>query len=75
MGVLVEITMNHYSLTATSIKQNWGAARIAGLYLLLGCLWILFSDQLAAVIAPDQATLTKLSMFKGWGYVLVTALL
>ena len=67
--------MNHYSLTATSIKQNWGAARIAGLYLLLGCLWILFSDQLAAVIAPDQATLTKLSMFKGWGYVLVTALL
>jgi PAS domain S-box-containing protein len=67
--------MDHDLLIAASIKQNWGAARIAGLYLLIGCLWILFSDQLAALIAPDQAMLARLSMFKGWGYVFVTALL
>jgi hypothetical protein len=48
---------------------------IAGTYLLIGSLWILFSDQFAARIAPNQIVLTQISIYKGWGYVLVTALL
>jgi len=50
-----------------------GPARIAGLYLLMGVIWILFSDIIAAEIAPDQAALTKISIYKGWGYIIVTA--
>jgi PAS domain S-box-containing protein len=50
-----------------------GPARIAGLYLLMGVLWILFSDIIAAEIAPDQVALTKISIYKGWGYVILTA--
>jgi PAS domain S-box-containing protein len=52
-----------------------GAIQIAALYLLVGGLWILFSDQVATRIAPDAETLTLISLYKGWGYVLVTALL
>jgi PAS domain S-box-containing protein len=52
-----------------------GPLKIAGIYLVLGVLWILFSDQITAGIVPDQATFTRISTYKGWGYVIVTALL
>jgi len=53
-------------------SQNRSAFTIALLYVLIGSLWIVFSDQLAAQIAPNQAALTAISIYKGWGYVLVT---
>ncbi len=49
--------------------------KIASLYAMLGFLWILFSDQLAAGIFQDQETMTRVSMFKGWFYVLASAAL
>ncbi|MEW5961003.1 MAG: ATP-binding protein [Chloroflexota bacterium] len=55
--------------------RNDLALRVALLYTCLGGLWILFSDQVAAVIARDQAALITISMLKGWGYIVVTALL
>ncbi len=56
-------------------KKNLSALKIAGIYLLVGSLWILFSDQAAAALAPNPETLTTLSTIKGWVYVIVTALL
>ncbi len=62
-------------LNYASPDQYPGAFRIAGIYLTLGILWILFSDRWAAAIAPDPETLTRISIIKGWGYMMVTALL
>ncbi|HEX9839972.1 MAG TPA: PAS domain S-box protein [Anaerolineales bacterium] len=67
--------MNNHPLSTVSSKINSGPLKIAGLYLLLGGLWILFSDRLAAQITSDPALLTRISLYKGWGYVFVTALL
>ncbi len=58
-----------------SSSRYSGPLKIAGIYLLSGGLWILFSDTLAAGIAADQAMLARISVIKGWGYVIVTALL
>lgn len=52
-----------------------GAFRIAGIYLFVGVLWILFSDEIAARLAPTQDALTIISIYKGWGFVFVTALI
>jgi PAS domain S-box-containing protein len=52
-----------------------GALWIAGLYLLVGVLWILFSDQVVATISSDPAVLTQLSIYKGWGFIFVTSLM
>ncbi len=52
-----------------------GALGIAGGYLILGGAWILFSDQIAARIALNEEMLATISLYKGWGYVLVTAIL
>jgi len=47
--------------------------RVAGVYLLVASLWILFSDQLVAQLVGSQATLVRLQTVKGLGFVLVTA--
>ena len=52
-----------------------GAIKIAGLYLLIGFLWILFSDQLADLFAANKDVFHQVSIYKGWGYVLVTGIL
>jgi PAS domain S-box-containing protein len=67
----MEVAMND----RPSAPQNRDAIKIAGLYLLLGSLWILFSDQLALLLTRDPALLSRISLFKGWGFIIVTALL
>jgi PAS domain S-box-containing protein len=57
------------------VRRNHGAVRIALIYLLIGALWILFSDKLASTIAKDQDTLTLISTIKGWIYIVITAAL
>src|SRR5919106_5904085 len=67
--------MNNHPLLTVSSNGNSGALKIAGLYLLLGALWILFSDPLAARITSDAVLLAQISLYKGWAFILVTALL
>ncbi len=57
-------------------NPNRGAIEIAVLYLLLGGLWILLSDKGAQALAGNNETLlVTISLYKGWGYVIVTGLL
>jgi diguanylate cyclase (GGDEF)-like protein len=51
------------------------ATRITVTYLLFGLSWILGSDGLARMFAPDSDTLYKINIIKGWAYVFVTAAL
>ncbi|MHB8789449.1 MAG: hybrid sensor histidine kinase/response regulator [Desulfobulbaceae bacterium] len=48
---------------------------MAGLYGLLAGAWILLSDRLISLLTDDPAHLTLLQTYKGWGFVLVTAIL
>jgi len=67
--------MNKRSFPPVLAALHWGALQIAGIYLILGGTWILFSDRLAARVAVNTEMLATISLYKGWGYVLVTALL
>lgn len=51
------------------------AAGIALIYLVVSVLWILFSDQIAARMAPGAAELTRIQTAKGWLFVLGSAAL
>lgn len=72
--LLPEADMQHTS-KSPGITQKWGALRIAGIYLVIGGLWILFSDRFAAFLTQDPVILTKISLYKGWGFIFITALL
>jgi len=49
--------------------------RIPIVYILLGVIWILFSDKLVAQIAVSSLQMQMMSTYKGWLYVLVTGVL
>lgn len=58
------------------MTSQWPSAfKVVGIYLLVGTLWILFSDQLLAISVSDPALLSHLQTLKGWFYVLITAAL
>lgn len=51
------------------------ATRIVFIYLLFGLFWIFFSDTILASLTSDYAQLLRYSTYKGWIYILITAIL
>jgi PAS domain S-box-containing protein/putative nucleotidyltransferase with HDIG domain len=49
--------------------------RIALIYALFGGIWILFSDRLLAFLVEDPRLLTLIQTFKGWLFVLTSAVI
>ena len=49
--------------------------RITLAYLIIGCIWIIFSDKLLDSIIEDIDLLTEIQTYKGWFYVTITGLL
>ena len=49
--------------------------KIVFAYVVAAGLWILFSDELLAFLFTDIATITRLSILKGWFFIIVTAVL
>jgi PAS domain S-box-containing protein len=56
-------------------RQPGAAGRIATIYAAVGVAWIAFSDRLVGVLSADPVVQDRLQTIKGWGFVLVTALL
>ncbi len=51
------------------------ATRITIIYILVGSVWILFSDRLMFILFKDTYTLNLISTYKGGAYVLITGML
>jgi PAS domain-containing protein len=49
------------------------ALRTVIIYIIVGGIWILFSDRLLATLVPDPEAFLRLSTVKGWLFVLITA--
>lgn len=56
---------------ALQVRAWW----IAGLYAVAALLWIYFSDQALSLLIDDPALLLKVSVYKGFAFVGITALL
>ena len=57
------------------INAKKQSLRIAFINFIIGCLWILLSDKLVEFLIKDQATITFISILKGWLYVFITSLI
>ncbi|MBJ6727674.1 sensor histidine kinase [Geomesophilobacter sediminis] len=49
--------------------------KVVGSYVVVGALWILFSDTLLDALVPDRSLLTRLEILKGWSFLAVTGTL
>jgi signal transduction histidine kinase/ActR/RegA family two-component response regulator len=58
----------------SNYKLNFEYRIIAG-YIIVGGLWIVFSDKVLNYFIHEPDLLTKIQTFKGWFYVLITAIL
>ncbi len=58
-----------------SVTATTGAMRVVLLYAGFSGLWILLSDRAVEALVRDPATMTLASIFKGWFFVAVTAVL
>jgi len=47
--------------------------KVAMLYALFGAFWILLSDRLLDMLVHDRATMTRISVYKGWAFIAITA--
>ncbi|WP_035261620.1 sensor histidine kinase [Desulfonatronum lacustre] len=55
--------------------KSYIPSRTAIAYALVAGIWIAFSDHLLALLVDDPGTLIRLQTYKGWFFVLVTAIL
>jgi PAS domain S-box len=49
--------------------------RIVAIYAFFGAMWILVSDTVVGWLVSDPAILTRVALFKGWLFILLTSLL
>ena len=56
-------------------KYQYECTRITLIYLIIGVLWIYFSDRVAYMIAPNKNVFLMLNTYKGWIYVVITAII
>ncbi len=59
---------------ATRFRDDAGL-RVSAIYALVAGLWIFASDSLLGWLFTDPATLTRLATLKGWGFVILTAVM
>ena len=57
------------------IKTVTSVFRIAGLYTLFGGLWIIASDRILEIMVKDPHSITEIQTYKGWIFVVISALL
>ncbi|MEL7654632.1 MAG: diguanylate cyclase [Bacillota bacterium] len=55
-------------------KYQYECMRITLVYLIIGILWVYFSDRIAYMIAPNEKIFLMINTYKGWIYVIVTAI-
>ncbi|MBY9077907.1 EAL domain-containing protein [Paenibacillus sp. HN-1] len=58
-----------------SFNPLLGSARIAGIYFIVGCLWILLTDRAVSALVTSPGWIEEINMIKGWFFVFTTALL
>ena len=58
----------------TKRRTEWSALRVAFIYVILGSLWIAFSDRAVFSLVDDPETLTRIQTWKGWFFVLASGL-
>lgn len=55
--------------------KNKIAIKIAGIYFIIGFLWIIFSDHFIQMSAGSVDAVTSLQTYKGWFFICITAML
>jgi PAS domain S-box-containing protein len=65
--------MNNSDARKTTSPRRISPVKIALIYAVAGCLWILFSDRALVALFSDQQTFVRVQTYKGWSFIIITA--
>jgi PAS domain S-box-containing protein len=71
-GTAMRGMMNKKTLSRT---ERYNIQKIIAIYAIFSSLWIYFSDTTVSLFTSDPAILTRISVFKGFFFVIVTSIL
>ncbi|OAB35309.1 putative bifunctional diguanylate cyclase/phosphodiesterase [Paenibacillus glacialis] len=55
------------------LSPQWSSFRIAGIYCIIGCLWILLTDRLVPIFTQNTEMIKQINLIKDWIFVIITA--
>ena len=58
-----------------NVRPLFESIKIALLYLIMGAVWILVSDEIVSAVIKDEYLNKLIHIYKGWFYVIVTAII
>lgn len=58
----------------SSFNPQKVSIKISTIYIIIGCLWILFSDRIVNMLVSDKDKITLISMIKGWFFVIASGI-
>ncbi|MCR3954854.1 MAG: EAL domain-containing protein [Gudongella sp.] len=67
--------LEYYNGLKTSIRPGYESLRLIIIYVVIGSLWILFSDRLLMFITGDIDLYGRMQTYKGWFYVFFSGLI
>ncbi|KTD84079.1 putative bifunctional diguanylate cyclase/phosphodiesterase [Paenibacillus etheri] len=63
------------SISKQTFNPVRGSLKIAVIYFIVGCLWIPLTDKAVSTFTRDPEWIRLINIFKGWFFILITALL
>lgn len=66
--------MDKYLNSIKNFNPYLEAIKISSLYISIGMIWILFSDSIVNEFISSKELITKVQLYKGWFYVVLTGL-
>lgn len=66
--------MDKYLNSIKNFNPYLEAIKISALYISIGMIWILFSDSIVNEFISSKELITKIQLYKGWFYVVLTGL-
>jgi diguanylate cyclase (GGDEF)-like protein/PAS domain S-box-containing protein len=67
--------LEYYSGLKTNIRPGYESLRLIIIYVIIGSLWILFSDRVLMFITGDIDLYGRMQTYKGWFYVFFSGLI
>lgn len=67
--------MHGLKVKSLSRSDRYNILKIIAIYAIFSFLWVYFSDTILSLVITDPATITKISLFKGFLFVVITSIL
>lgn len=67
--------MNFNSILQNILGERRSAIRIAGIYILMGALWVLLTDHFIGLFTQDIESFVQYEIIKAWTFILITGML